>query len=126
MALYLGNSKIGGVAVNNQNNKIETCTLTVNLVNNGMSAINKLVLNTVKDGKILLNEKNFTDISNTQTFIVPCNSFVFMYGTGGGIPNPTHSDNVTLIDNFYTNTHIYLYKMPDTPNSTATITHICE
>lgn len=126
MALYLGNSKIGGVAVNNQNSKIETCTLTVSVVDNGTSSINKLVLTKVENEKIVFSENESPGLSGSKTFTVPCNSFVYMYGTGGGTPNPTHSSNITLIDNMYHDTHIYLYKMPDTPNSAATITHICE
>jgi archaellum component FlaF (FlaF/FlaG flagellin family) len=157
MALYLGSSKIGGVAVKGgvatsnedlstelqaQNelistleetvaNKaaggsgIDTCTLTVNVTDNGMSAINKLVLNKVVDGKIILSEGEHPGMGESKTFTVPCNSLVFMYGTGGGNPNPTHSSNITLINNMYVDTHIYLYKMPDVPGSTATITHFC-
>lgn len=97
---------------------IDTCTLTVALADNGMSSINKLVLNEVVGGEIVLTENK-----QTGTFTVPCNSLVYMYGTGGGTPNPTHSDNVTLIDNSFSNRFVYLFKMPSTPGSQATITH---
>lgn len=156
MALYLGSSKIGGVAVKGgvatsnedlstelqaQNELIstleetvagkaagggiDTCTLTVNVADNGTSAINALVLNEVVDGKIVLSENSSFNMGNSKTFTVPCNSLVFMYGTGGGNPNPTHSSNVTLINNKFLDDYIYLYKMPSTPGSTATITHFC-
>lgn len=98
---------------------IDTCTLTVTLADNGMSSINKLVLNEVVGGKIVLTENK-----RTGTFTVPCNSLVYMYGTGGGTPNPTHSDNVTLIDNSFSNMFVYLFKMPSEPGSIATIDFI--
>lgn len=108
------------VYVPSSGSSIDTCTLTVALSDNGMSVINKLALNKVVEGKIVLEES-----AKTGTFTVPCNSIVYMYGTGGGTPKPTHSDNVTLIDNLYSTSYIYLYKMPATAGSTATITHIC-
>lgn len=108
------------VYVPSSGGSIDACTLTVALSDNGMSIINKLVLNKVVDGKIVLEES-----AKTGTFTVPCNSIVYMYGTGGGTPKPTHSDNVTLINNLYSTSHIYLYKMPSVAGSTATITHIC-
>ena len=104
---------------------IDTCTLTVSITDNEMSAIDKLVLTKVVDGKIVLSEDELTGMSGQETFTVPCDSFVFMYGTGGGNPNPTHSSNVTLLNNMYLDDYIYLYKMPSTPGSTATITHYC-
>lgn len=108
------------VNVPSSGSSIDTCTLIVALSDNGMSVINKLVLNKVVAGKIVLEES-----AKTGTFTVPCNSIVYMYGTGGGTPKPTHSDNVTLINNLYSTSYIYLYKMPATAGSTATITHIC-
>lgn len=108
------------VYVPSSGSSIDTCTLTVALSDNGMSVINKLVFNKVVAGKIVLEES-----AKTGTFTVPCNSIVYMYGTGGGTPSPVHSDNVTLINNSYSTSHIYLYKMPSVAGSTATITHIC-
>ena len=108
------------VYVPSSGSSIDTCALTVAVADNGMSVINKLVLNKVVAGKIVLEES-----AKTGTFTVPCNSIVYMYGTGGGTPKPTHSDNVTLINNLFSTTHIYIYKMPATAGSTATITHIC-
>lgn len=104
---------------------IDTCTLTVTLADNGKSAINKLLLTKVVDGKIVFSEDESPYAGASKTFTVPCNSFVYMYGTGGGTPRPTHSDNMRLIDNMFSDTYIYLYKMPDTPGSQATITHFC-
>lgn len=103
---------------------IDTCTLTVTLANNGMSAINKLLLTKVVNGKIVFSEDEKPGMGESKTFTVPCNSFVFMYGTGGGRPTATCSDNVTQIDTYYYSDTLFYFKMPSESGSIATIDFI--
>lgn len=103
---------------------IDTCTLTVAVADNGMSEIIKLVLTKVVDGKIVFSEDEKPDEGASKTFTVPCNSLVFMYGTGGGRHTATCSNNVTQIDTYYYSDNLFYFKMPSESGSIATIDFI--